>query len=77
MKKCDICGVGNVVEVIDENEYWDTHFHCHILKMKGYECDVCLSFYANADQVNFNAKQARDIENLNQEMLDKMDEMYE
>jgi hypothetical protein len=77
MKKCDVCGEGTVTEVIDENEYWDSHFHCHILKMKGYECNVCLSFYANSDQVSFNAKQARDVENLNQEMLDKLGEMNE
>jgi hypothetical protein len=74
MKKCDICGEGHVTEVIDENEYWDAHFHCHIVKMKGYECDVCGSEYANADQVAFNAKQTRDINELNQEMENMYDE---
>lgn len=77
MKKCDICGEGDVTEVIDYIEYWDENFKCHIIKMKVFKCDVCLSKYANAGQVNFNAKQVRDIDKFNQRMRDKIGDMYD
>jgi hypothetical protein len=68
MKLCDICGEGHVIEVIDENDYFDVNFVRHVVLMKVYECDHCMSEYANAAQVTFNKQQVVNINKLNEKM---------
>ena len=68
MKPCEVCGEGKATECIDEGDYWDEHFVRWTILTKWYECDTCLSEFADATQVSFNAKQVRDINELNTRM---------
>lgn len=74
MKTCPVCGEGDVTEVVHYNDYWDEHFARWSILTKGYKCDHCLSEFADAAQVSFNAKQVSGIKELSERMY-KEDEL--